>query len=155
MKVQLQLNNSKISEKHPLLVGAIDVEGLRRVAIWHHEDRGSEYYSGKLTQGDRDPNPINMKAFGSFNKTSLTDPDWYTREPFQIGDSMYYAYMWTVLDQDEQDIHFHFEITEKVYAQKMSDEVAKFKEKLKEKLKSTKPVPAAIDEQTEPDDIPF
>jgi hypothetical protein len=83
-----------------------------------------------------------MKAFGAFNKA------------FQVGDGMYFGYLWISLDEDD-DVRFDLEITEKVYAQKLSDELAKFKEQLKEKLKSAKPLTATISERVEPDDIPF
>jgi hypothetical protein len=154
MKTQLQLNGSKTSDKHPLLIGSIDVEGTRRIAIWHHEDRGSEYYSGKLTQGERDPSPISLKALGAFAKSTSSDPDFATREPVQIGDSLYNAYMWLRLDEDD-DLCFDFEVTTKTYTQKLSDEVAKFKANLKKKLLATKPVPVAVNEYGEPSDIAF
>jgi hypothetical protein len=153
MKIQLQLNGSKTSEKHPILIGSIDIEGTRRVALWHHDDRGSEYYSGKLTQGDRDPDPINMRAMGAFAKANANDPDFATRDAFQVGDSMYFGYLWVRLDQDDEVV-FDFEVTSTPYAQKLSDEVATFRARLKEKMSKRTP---ALLTHTDPtiDDIPF
>jgi hypothetical protein len=153
MKTILHINQDKNSANQPDLIGTIDVDGTaRRVAIWEHDENGSIYYSGKLTVGAKDTNPINLKSLGEFKAAAAGDPNYFTRQPVEIGDAIYHAYLWVTLDPDDEP-EFGFELTTEQRAQKLSEAAQAFKARLKQRL--AKPAILSHRDPNNQDDIPF
>jgi hypothetical protein len=159
MKTKLQLNPNKVRDNQPLLIGLIECEGPRRVALWNHigKNGSDEYYSGKLTTGEKDTEPVSLKTLSEFKQAAPGDPDFYTRESVTLGEEQYNGYLWLGLDADGEP-EFVFELTTECRSQKLSDEVIKFRDRIKQRLSAKAAATPALLTHTDPDnvdEIPF